>query len=113
MHPAAGHFDAEIAREIGMPAAYDQGWQRMNWAGHLLTNWCGDAGFVRKLDGKVPMPNFVGDLTKLTGKVVAKRKEEGEALVVVEWWGTNQRGGQNCHGSATIRLPSRDPAIHR
>src|SRR5262249_28112578 len=49
MHPAAGHFDAEIAREIGMPNAYDQGWQRLNWAGHLLTNWGGDTGFVRKL----------------------------------------------------------------
>jgi acyl dehydratase len=113
MHPAAGHFDVEIAREIGMPAAYDQGWQRMNWAGHLLTNWCGDAGFVRKLEGKVTMPNLVGDLTKLTGKIVGKHKQDGEALVVIEWWGDNQRGGQNCHGRATVRLASRDPAIHR
>ncbi len=52
-HPAAGHFDVEIAHEIGMPGAYDQGWQRINWAGHMLTNWCGDSGFVRKLNGRV------------------------------------------------------------
>jgi acyl dehydratase len=107
-HPAAGHFDAEIAREIGMPAAYDQGWQRMNWAGHLLTNWAGDAAFVRRLAGRVTRPNFIGDLTKLTGKVTGKRLEGDEALVEIEWWGTNQRGESNCDGTAVVRLPSRD-----
>lgn len=112
MHPAAGHFDVEIAHEIGMPGAYDQGWQRIGWAGHLLTNWCGDHGFVRRLDGRVTSPNLVGDLTKLNGEVVAKHKEAGpegmEALVDVRWWGENQHGVQNCNGKASIRLPSRD-----
>lgn len=107
MHPAAGHFDGEIAREIGMPGAYDQGWQRMNWAGHLLTNWCGDAGFVRRLDGRVTRPNLVGDLTRLSGRVVDKQIEGNEALVHIEWSGENQRGEQNCHGTAAVRLPSR------
>ena len=108
MHPAAGHFDAEIAREIGMPGAYDQGWQRINWAGHLLTNWCGDTGFVRRLDGRVTKPNLVGDLTKLDARVVDKSIEAREALVHIEWWGTNQRGERNCHGTASVRLASRD-----
>jgi acyl dehydratase len=107
-HPAAGHFDIEIAREIGMPGAYDQGWQRMNWAGHLLSNWGGDASFVRRLSGRVTRPNLVGDLTKLTGKVSAKHITDGSAIVEIEWWGTNQRGERNCDGNAQVRLPSRD-----
>jgi acyl dehydratase len=111
MHPAAGHFDVEIAKEIGMPGAYDQGWQRINWGGHLITNWCGDRGFVRKLDGRTSRPNLVGDLTKLTGRVVDKNIENGEALVHISWWGTNQHGEQNCDGKALVRLPSRDIAI--
>ena len=111
VHPAAGHFDLEIAKEVGMPGAYDQGWQRMNWGGHLLTNWCGDHGFVRKFSGRVLMPNLVGDLTKLTGKVIGKTKENGEALVEVEWFGTNQYGKKNCDGTAMIRLPSRDVSL--
>ena len=122
MHPAAGHFDVEIAHEIGMPAAYDQGWQRIGWAGHLLTNWCGDHGFVRRLDGRVTKPNLVGDLTKLNGEVVGKRKTDGktdgqtdgqggEALIDIRWWGENQRGEQNCNGVAVVRLPSRDVAM--
>jgi hypothetical protein len=111
MHPAAGHFDVEIAHEIGMPGAYDQGWQRINWAGHMLTNWCGDQGFVRKLEGKVTRPNLVGDLTRMHGEVTGKRKDASEAVVEIRWWGENQRGEQNCSGKAEVRLPSRDISL--
>lgn len=111
MHPAAGHFDVEIAHEIGMPGAYDQGWQRINWAGHMLTNWAGDHGFVRRLHGRVTKPNLVGDLTIVHGEVTGKRKENGEALIEIRWWGENQRGEQNSSGKAEVRLPSRDIAI--
>jgi len=108
MHPAAGHFDVEIAHEIGMPGAYDHAWQRPNWGAHLLTNWAGDLGFVRKFTARVIKPNLVGDLTRLTGEITGKRKENGEALVDVRWWGTNQRGETNVDGTASVRLPSRD-----
>ncbi len=108
MHPAAGHYDAEIAREVGMPDAYDQGWMRMNWGAHLLTNWAGDLGFVRKYAGRLPKPNLLGNLTRLEGRVTGKAKVGGEPLVDVEWWGTDQAGTRNCEGSAAVRLPSRD-----
>lgn len=111
MHPAAGHYDAEIAHEIGMPGAYDQGWQRLNWAGHLLTNWQGDRGFTRRLHGRVTRPNLVGDLTRMHGEVTGKRKEAGEALVDIRWWGENQRGERNCDGTAVVCLPSRDTSL--
>ena len=111
MHPAAGHFDVEIAHEIGMPGAYDQGWQRIGWAGHLLTNWCGDLGFTRRLNGRVTRPNLVGDLTRMHGEVTAKRIDKGETLVDIAWWGENQRGERNCDGTAVIRLPSRNVSL--
>lgn len=111
VHPAAGHFDAEIAREIGMPDVYDQAWQRINWGGHLVTNWMGDMGFVRRLSGRITKPNFLGDLTKMNGKVTDCRKEANEALVDIEWWGTNQKDQRTCDGKATVRLPSRDISI--
>ncbi len=107
-HPAAGHFDTEIAHEVGMPGPYDVGWARMCWAGHFVTNWIGDMGFTRKLGGRVTKPNVVGDMTKMQGRVTAKRKEGGEALVDIEWWGENQLGINNCNGTATVRLPTRD-----
>ena len=103
--------DAEIAREIGMPDVYDQAWQRINWGGHLVTNWMGDMGFVRRLSGRITKPNFLGDLTKMNGKVTDCRKEANEALVDIEWWGTNQKDQRTCDGKATVRLPSRDISI--
>src|SRR5258706_15057044 len=79
MHPAAGHFDVEIAHEIGMPGAYDQGWMRLGWAGHLLTNWSGDLGFTPRLNRRGTPPKLVGDLTNLGGEVTDKRKGNCEA----------------------------------
>lgn len=110
MHPAAGHFDVEIAHEVGMPGAYDQGWMRINWAGHLVTNWTGDWGFVRKLNVRLLLPNLVGDITWLKGKVARKFVQNGEHLVELETWGENQRQEKNMEGSAIVRLPSKVPA---
>jgi acyl dehydratase len=107
MHPAAGHFDEEIAHEVGMPGAYDQGWMRANWIGHLVTNWCGDDGWVKELDVRLEQPNLVGDATWCTGTVVSKRVVDGERLVELSCRGTTQRAEQNMSGRALVRLPSR------
>lgn len=108
MHPAAGHFDAEIAREIGMPDAYDQGWMRANWAAHLVTNWAGDWSMVRSFSIKLLVPNLVGDLTCVSGTVTRKRHVAGEHLVDIAIYGENQQGAKNLASTATVRLPSRD-----
>jgi acyl dehydratase len=108
VHPAAGHFDEEIAHEIGMPGAYDQGWMRANWLAHLVTNWCGDDGWVAGLNVTLRKPNLVGDITRLRGRVVGKSvTEAGEHLVELACEGESQRGEQNMRGTATVRLPSR------
>jgi acyl dehydratase len=108
VHPAAGHFDTEIADEIGMPGAYDQGWMRINWAGHLVTNWMSDFGFVKNLDVRVKIPNLVGDVTWCKGKVSKVFKENKEHLVELTLWGENQQGQINFEGRAVVSLPSRE-----
>lgn len=108
VHPAAGHLDEEIAHEVGLPGAYDQGWQRANWAGHLVTNWAGDTAFVRRLSHKLVIPNLVGDTTWMHGVVADKRVEDGEHLVDLELWGETQRQEKNVTGTATVRLPSHE-----
>jgi acyl dehydratase len=107
VHPAAGHVDEEIAREIGMPGAYDQGWQRANWGAHLVTNWAGDHSFVRRFSHRLPIPNLVGDTTWLRGKVARTFVENGEHLVEIAYSGRNQRDEENVTGTAVVRLPSR------
>jgi acyl dehydratase len=109
VHPAAGHFDEEIAHEIGMPGAYDQGWMRANWLAHLVTNWCGDDAWVAALNVTLRKPNLVGDITWLRGQVVGKSvTEAGDHVVELACEGESQRGEQNMRGTATVRLPSRD-----
>ena len=43
------HDIQEAAESAGLPGAYDYGCQRCCWMGHLLTNWAGDDGFVKKM----------------------------------------------------------------
>lgn len=106
-HPAHSHHDRARAIAVGMPGQYDVGMQRIAWLGHLLTNWCGDDGSVRRLSVDLLRPNLFGDTTWCRGRVTAKREEDGRALVDCELWTENQRGDVATRGSATVELPRR------
>lgn len=105
--PERVHWENEMARRIGMPAAYDYGPQRISWLSHLMTNWIGDDGFLKGLSVQLRRPNFVGDTTWCKGKVTNKFIKDGEYLVECEVWAENQRGEITAPGHATVRLPSR------
>ena len=53
--------------------------------------------------------NIVGDTHWMKGKVTKKYIVNGEHLVDIECWGENQRGEITLPGSATVRLPSKNP----
>jgi acyl dehydratase len=108
MHPAAGHFDPEIAKEIGMPGAYDQGFMRINWISHLLTSWVGDHGWLYKLDVSNRLPNIIGDTCWCEGEVVGKSTDGDLNTVTCNVWLRNQRDERVTRGTATVLLPSRD-----
>lgn len=105
--PEIVHWDDDMARRVGVPAAYDYGPQRMGWLGHLLTNWAGDHGFLRSLDAQVRRFNLVGDTTWCRGKVVDKRVEDGRKVAILEIWCEDQRGDITAKGMATVELPSK------
>ena len=95
------------AVDIGLAGATDCGAQRISWMGHLLTNWMGDDGLLKKLYVELRLPNFYGDTTWVKGRVTRKYVEGGEHLVDIECWGENQRGEITMPGHATIILPSK------
>ncbi len=119
-HPAAGivdqfgvpdvpervHWDAEFAREVGVPGAYDYGPQRISWFGHLMTNWIGDDGFLSLLDVQVRRFNILGDTTWLRGSVTDKFKRQEKHLVACDLWAENQRGEITAQGKAEAILPA-------
>jgi hypothetical protein len=104
----AVHFDEGTAQEVGINYAYDYGAQRISWLGHLLTNWIGDDGFLKRLQAKLVGFNVVGDTTWCKGKVIKKYEIEEECYVDCQVWGENQRKKMTVSGKATIVLPSKD-----
>ena len=108
--PERAHWDDKFAREVGAPAAYDFGGQRVAWLIHMLTNWCGDDGLIRKLRAKLIKFNVLGDATWGTARVTGKSIENGEHLVHLEIKGDNQRHETTIIGTASVRLPSKSKA---
>lgn len=102
------HWDHEMGRRTGNPGAYDYGAQRVAWMAHLVTDWVGDDGWMRKLSVQFRKFNYVGDTTWLRGKVVRKYVEAGESRVDLELWAEDQRGRQTTIGQAVAQLPSRE-----
>ena len=102
-----GHQQARVAAQVGAPGVYDFGPQRVSWLGTAVEHWMGDDGSIKRLRGELRGFNVIGDVTTIRGKVVAKRRAGGEALVDLAISGTNQRGEQTIPGLATVRLPGK------
>jgi hypothetical protein len=103
------HWEPQLAREVGVPAAYDIGPMRWAWLLHFCTNWCGDDGWVFRVRGEFRKFNYMGDTTWISARIADARADpQLGPLVELEITGTNQRGGQNINGWATILVASRD-----
>jgi len=103
------HWEPELARKVGVPAAYDIGPMRWAWLQHYCTNWCGDDGWLFRVRGEFRKFNYMGDTTWISAVVTATRVDETLGPVVdIEVTGTNQRGQQNINGWATFLVASRD-----
>jgi acyl dehydratase len=98
------HFNADLARKSGMPNAYDFGGQRTTWMTHMLTDWCGDDGFVTDISARIKRPNYIGDTLWLDGVVIGKRRTDEGDFVDLEVKGTNQRGEVVSEGTASVML---------
>lgn len=103
-----GHHRESTAKAVGSPGAYDYGPQRHAWMCSLVTNWMGDAGFLKRIRSEWRRFNVFGDTTWCRGRVVRKYVKDGQALVDLELRGENQRGELTTPGLATVALPSRD-----
>jgi acyl dehydratase len=105
--PERVHWDNDLARAVGVPAAYDYGPERVSWLGNLMTDWIGDDGFLKRLNVQVRRHNIVGDLTSCMGTVRRRWQEGDSRLVEVAVRCENQNSEQTAVGSAVAELPSR------
>lgn len=105
--PGMGHVDPKVARTVGMPNAYDNGWNRLGWLGQVVTDWAGDLGLVRRLKMRALLPNLLGDTLWCKGVVTATAVVDGKGTVEIDLEAVNQQGDISCVGNATAILPVR------
>jgi acyl dehydratase len=99
--PSLGHQNSEVAREIGMPGAYNNGPQKCGWMAHPVLNWMGDQGRLRGLSVRLRRPDIFGDVVWCGGQVAAV---EGNT-VTITLSARNQLGDITAEGSAVVELP--------
>jgi len=92
---------------MGVPLQYDVGFQRQCWHIHLLTNWMGDEGWIKRASAQYRRFVYHSDVIWLKGAVTKKYIDDGEPCVDVSTTAFNQRGEDVMPGRATIVLPSR------
>lgn len=105
--PERVHWEDDFALMVGAPGAYDYGPERCSWLTHHLTNWMGDAGFLRQASCKIRRHNPVGDALFITGEVVRKFEEGGRKLVEIKQQAVNQDDELSVLGSGVVELPAR------
>ncbi len=103
-----GHHRESVAKQVGVPGTYDYGPQRTAWMASLVTNWMGDAAFLKRVRTEYRRFNLMGDCTWCKGKISRKYVKDNHPLVDIEIWGENQRGEVTTPGVATVLLPARD-----
>ncbi len=105
--PERVHWEDDLATLVGTPAAYDYGPERCSWMTHHLTNWMGDAGWLRHIAVEIRRHNPVGDTLYINGEVTRAFKEEDTNLVEIKQTATNQDGELSVQAKGIVRLPSR------
>jgi len=109
------HYDWNLCRGRGLPAPFDVGCFRSDATSHLLSNWMGDDGFIRRTEVQFRKPNYYGDTIWFNAEVVKKYKDkindEEYGALDIKIVATNQIGELSCPGTATVYLPSPDKSI--
>lgn len=105
--PERVHWDEDFALEVGAPGAYDYGPERCSWLTHHVTNWMGDAGFLRKSKCQIRRHNPDGDAIFIDGTVTRKWIEDGKFLVEIQQKAMTARDELSASGASIVELPSR------
>ena len=101
------HYNKAAANASGLPYPYDAAVQRHCWLIHLLTNWMGDEGWLKRSYARFSGMVYLSDVVWISGNVTKKYVDEnGECCIDVKTAAINQRGENVMPGRSTVILPS-------
>lgn len=101
-----GHIYDNAAIRRGMPRAFGFGSMASIWSVDHLSNWAGEAGFLRHLTIRFNSPISSGDLTYVEAEVTGLSSgPAGYGTVHITYNFINQDGVRQCSGLGDIELP--------
>lgn len=113
------HYEFPFAESQGVGLPIVHGQLKRSWLVHLVSNWIGESGDIRKLSCQfraVDYPVMMKSLTEpqddtpthwCKGKVTGKHEADGQHFVECQIWVENSKGEVTTPGSATVVLPSK------
>ncbi|MBF6568669.1 MAG: dehydratase [Candidatus Binataceae bacterium] len=104
------HYDKDFALANKLSGVILHGALKNAFLGQLMTDFAGDAGWLRKLSVQYRAMDMPGAKLLAKGRVTKKYVENGEHLIDCEVWIENEKGDKTTPGSATVALPSRQSA---
>ncbi len=112
------HYEDSFAQAMMVGTPIVHGALKRAWLGHLMTDWIGEEGVLKKLSCQYRGMDYPrkmatmytphdGETWWCKGKVTDKRVEAGEHIVECEIWVENGKGEKTTPGKATVVLPSK------
>ena len=113
------HYEDDFAKTIGVGAPIVHGVLKRAWLGHLMTDWIGKQGVLKKLSCQYRGMDYPrkmktieeakdGETWWCKGKVAKKYEADDEYLVECAIWVENGKGEKTTPGGALVALPSRE-----
>lgn len=101
------HFDPAFAQKAGHEDVFmNTGFVQAALV-RLISDWMGDAGFLKRLQFEMRRQHRPGDSMTCKGRVAGKELREDLACVDLEIWAENEREGVTTPAQATVVLPRR------
>jgi acyl dehydratase len=100
------HHDRDAARSRGAKDVFMNILTTNGLVGRYVTDWAGPSAVLRKVAIRLGVPNYPGDVIRMTGRVAEADPATGR--VRVEITGAND-GGNHVTGSIELDLPVEAP----
>lgn len=100
------HTDPEVGRAVGIGGTIAHGMLIMGFVGQAITGWI-PKKYLRKFGVRFAAMTRPGDVVTVTGKVVEKKEDGAEKLIVCQVEAKNQKDAVLVSGSFEAALPSR------
>ena len=102
------HYDRDHVRQHnGLRTFIASGAYRQALLMHMLTEWIGPRGWLKKMSIRHTYSTFEGDLMRFAAKIREKSPDFSENWISCDLEGTNQENREILTGHCTLLLPKR------